>query len=514
MKLKSTKLVFIFTLAIFIILLPTFVLASETNGTINPTYEYAWSENAGWINFSTSGGNVAINDTGITGYAWSNNYGWINLNPSGSGVSNNNKGILSGSAWGENTGWIDFSGVTIDSSGYFSGYASGTVTGQISFNCSNTNSCSVSDFKIRTDWRPQSARVACNNSLDDDGDGLIDYPNDPGCLSASDNDETSPASGGWTPPPPTEPNNGFKFFITPDITNDTAVMLHFEGGPDAEKIAIADNPNFSFAIYINYATSTPWVLSKGYGKKTLYVKFSNKFARYSKIISDSIIYTPKKISQTTPQKYFAATILFNRNLRLGDKGEDVKALQKFLNQNGFKLADSKLGSLGNETEYFYSLTKKALIKFQDTYASRILTSIGLSKGTGFFGPSTRMFVNSFFLKQPTTKIPTKTPSIQQPKTLAQPTLVVFTKTLRVGMQNYDVKRLQQLLNSDTDTKLADQNSGSTGNETKYFGQLTQDAVKRFQKKYSVVSFGNEVSTGYGLVGPKTRTKLKIVFGLK
>lgn len=39
--------------------------------------------------------------------------------------------------------------------------------------------------------------AACADGLDNDGDGLIDYPADPGCTSASDTDETD------APPPPT-----------------------------------------------------------------------------------------------------------------------------------------------------------------------------------------------------------------------------------------------------------------------------------------------------------------------
>jgi len=159
MKLKIKKPIFIFALVIAVILPYGFASASETNGTIDSTYKYAWSENIGWVNFVCDNCNVSITDSAITGYAWSANYGWINLDPSGSGVSNDGAGTLSGSAWGENAGWIDFSGITIDSSGYFNGYASGTITGQISFNCSNTSSCGSSDFKVRTDWRPQSARA-------------------------------------------------------------------------------------------------------------------------------------------------------------------------------------------------------------------------------------------------------------------------------------------------------------------------------------------------------------------
>jgi len=36
----------------------------------------------------------------------------------------------------------------------------------------------------------------CSDALDNDSDGLIDYPDDPGCGSANDNDETNPPSCG------------------------------------------------------------------------------------------------------------------------------------------------------------------------------------------------------------------------------------------------------------------------------------------------------------------------------
>lgn len=158
MEIFEIKIIQFFVLAAIVILLPTFVFASSTDGTIDSINKYAWSENIGWINFGVSGGDVHITDSGLSGYAWSSNYGWINLNPPGSGVTNDGSGNLSGYAWGENTGWIDFSGVTIDSNGYFIGYATGTVTGQISLNCSNTSSCGASDFKVQTDWRPQEFR--------------------------------------------------------------------------------------------------------------------------------------------------------------------------------------------------------------------------------------------------------------------------------------------------------------------------------------------------------------------
>ncbi len=48
------------------------------------------------------------------------------------------------------------------------------------------------------------APVQCNDGADNDGDSLIDFPNDPGCDDAADNDETN-GGGGPTPEPPPPP---------------------------------------------------------------------------------------------------------------------------------------------------------------------------------------------------------------------------------------------------------------------------------------------------------------------
>ena len=87
---------------------------------------------------------------------------------------------------------------------------------------------------------------------------------------------------------------------------------------------------------------------------------------------------------------------------------------------------------------------------------------------------------------------------------------VFTRGLGKGSSNSDVKRLQQLLNSDSDTLIAPSGVGSPGNETVYFGSLTEKAVQKFQMKYGVVKSTSDA--GYGYIGPKTRTKLAEVFG--
>lgn len=78
----------------------------------------------------------------------------------------------------------------------------------------------------------------------------------------------------------------------------------------------------------------------------------------------------------TFQATFAAE-LFTRYLQVGSTGADVMVLQRILNSNpDTRIAESGLGSLGNETEFFGGLTKQALIKYQKNN--------GLGTSYGFF----------------------------------------------------------------------------------------------------------------------------------
>ncbi|MEN9647282.1 MAG: hypothetical protein RLY57_86, partial [Candidatus Parcubacteria bacterium] len=87
-----------------------------------------------------------------------------------------------------------------------------------------------------------------------------------------------------------------------------------------------------------------------------------------------------------------ATVTTKRVLQLGDIGDDVKALQKFLNTHGYTVAASGPGSVGSETTRFGDATKAALIRFQEAYADRILTPQGFTKGTGMYGPASQKVV--------------------------------------------------------------------------------------------------------------------------
>ncbi len=71
---------------------------------------------------------------------------------------------------------------------------------------------------------------------------------------------------------------------------------------------------------------------------------------------------------------------FARDLEVGAVGEDVRCLQQFLNTEGFKIAESGVGSPGQETNLFREGTQSALKRWQ--------SSKGLSS-TGYFGPLSR-----------------------------------------------------------------------------------------------------------------------------
>lgn len=81
----------------------------------------------------------------------------------------------------------------------------------------------------------------------------------------------------------------------------------------------------------------------------------------------------------------SVTTTLSRDLTLGSTGEDVRALQKFLNTHGAIIAQTGAGSPGNETVYFGPATRLALMNYQ--------AKKGINPTSGYFGPLTRATVS-------------------------------------------------------------------------------------------------------------------------
>jgi hypothetical protein len=96
--------------------------------------------------------------------------------------------------------------------------------------------------------------------------------------------------------------------------------------------------------------------------------------------------TTTPTTTSTPTTVTTQLQSFARNLQLNSRGEDVRNLQRFLNQNGFTVSTSGAGSSGNETTVFGPATRRALIRYQQ--ANKITPAVG------FFGPITRATVRS------------------------------------------------------------------------------------------------------------------------
>lgn len=170
------------------------------------------------------------------------------------------------------------------------------------------------------------------------------------------------------------------------------------------------------------------------------------------------------------------------NLSVGSKGGEVTLLQTILVQGGYLASTSITG-------YFGTITEAAVKKYQCDKAI-VCSGTASTTGYGMVGVKTRAALNGGGVV-----VPTPTPTTPTPTG----TGIVLTRSLYYGMKGDDVKLLQEHL-------IASGYMG-TGYNTGYFGNLTQSGVRKYQCAKAIVCDGIELTTGYGLVGPRTRAAL-------
>lgn len=170
-------------------------------------------------------------------------------------------------------------------------------------------------------------------------------------------------------------------------TDNRAVKLTIDGGADATKMALSNTEDFTTASQQAYATSADWTLASGKGDKKVYIKFYNVYGEKSEVVSSTIALTKDEVvanEPIVPQVLGVSVYNFTRNLSVGSRGEEVKALQQFLIDVNTGTNARSLAKIG-ATGYFGPYTKMALAEYQK--------SVGIFAG-GYFGPITRAYVNN------------------------------------------------------------------------------------------------------------------------
>lgn len=147
-------------------------------------------------------------------------------------------------------------------------------------------------------------------------------------------------------------------------------------------------------------------------------------------------------------------------------------------------------SSGNQTVTISLLPSKKIGEYDSTRAKSITLTVK---------PPIQLPVASVAPIVVPAALTISTTAVVSPVLLNAPKFV-FTQVLRKGSKGVQVIALQDFFKKDPAIYPEGIVSG-------YFGPATERAVQHFQKKYGLVTSGSPNTTGFGVVGPKTRSKL-------
>ncbi|MEK7579212.1 MAG: peptidoglycan-binding protein [Patescibacteria group bacterium] len=154
---------------------------------------------------------------------------------------------------------------------------------------------------------------------------------------------------------------------------------------------------------------------------------------------------------------------FTRDLGLGDTGEDIRCLQRYLNSEGFTVADSGVGSPGNETSLFREKTEDAVRRWQ---VAKLI-----SPATGNWGPLSRGLYERLIVS------PTPTPTLT-PTPDPEPTQSTEEKTARTRL----LAALNAIEDAESDFEDAEDDDADTGDAEDFIEDAKDelfDALRAF-----------------------------------
>ncbi|MHB8710610.1 MAG: beta strand repeat-containing protein [Minisyncoccota bacterium] len=350
-------------------------------------------------------------------------------------------------------------------------------------------------------WEPVAATVdTTNHTLTAQVSHFTEYgpilpgvPSAPTGLSASAA-STSGINLSWTASPTatgytiyrSSTNSGFTTSIATGVTSASYADTGLSAGTQYyyEVAGVNSNGEGSNSSSANATTNAAAVASSGGSNGSISIPTTS--STVVNTIASTTTNTATTQTTTTPSQtessIHASLPSFTRPLYIRSTGKDVMRLQALLGVE--------------QTGYFGVLTRAAVEAFQVKYG---IAGRG-DAGYGIFGPKTRAKIGDVFGET------SANTTAQSPSTTVQiPTGFSFTRGLTIGLTGEEVKMLQIVLNSDPDTRVAQNGYGSPGNETVNFGPATKAAVGKFQLKYGIVASARD--SALGLVGPKTRAKL-------
>lgn len=407
---------------------------------------------------------------------------------------NDGTGILSGYAWNENAGWINFKptqgGVTISNSGVLSGYAYSENLGWINFTVSQP---------VTTDWRPASVR----------GGG-----------------PTVPAAPTIGTAATTTPNQVIISF-TPGSNGGSTVTLYFASSTPGNLTAtstigspitftnLTNGIQYTFVVYAVNAIGTSTASAVSNTVRPTAAGLPN-------ISTDA----------PSPSQTFAtlnATILWSDGSPVTSRGFAYGTDPTMSTPIATTTETGSFTTLGTGITYTYGATgltcastyytraygvnsigttTGSIVPFTTSACASAVTATSVASPGGGSAASQQSNLQAIYAYNhmvcPPSLCPTgsadNTGSSNSPVSVTSSSL---NRTLTTGSTGSDVTILQKYLNTHGYT-ISSTGQGSAGHETSFFGSLTLTALKKLQCDKLEVCSGTPSTTGYGRLGPRTR----------